>query len=600
MSRLDSRPFRNPICQDCIKKAIAKYGEFKCDCNGIDVEHDVKFAMSEGLSEHDARWLFDATYFFEKVYGKPPRWYQKKALLCTSKNIAARQCRQSGKSLAFVYRVMHYVLTNEDASVLIVAPQEVQIKKLWDEYIFRDCLFKSPELKASVSSKSQSPAYIINFENGSKITLMIAGPGVRGSTADWIYMDEAAIIPNEVLADIMAVIMSREDEASILMTSTPKGRGNMFYKACKDDSTFAEIHVSIHEVKELQGQIKRFKKILGETGFIQECEAEFPDISGGPFNLRGITLSQHEYEYENCIPEPGFLYFGGVDWNGPAVGTYFYITGFNPATNEIKIVDKKVVSSAVWNSTVAKQTFIELNRKWNCKHWMCDYGYGHGVIEELKRYSILMLPKLGRVHPDSQIQYILEAVEFGAWLDVEDLFSRELSKKITKGFITSQVSRLFEPISDTVPICISSQDGDLIKSLENYKLLNTTAKGVEQYGFDKKDGIEDHAYDAFSLSIYGIVKHYNELFKRIIFASSPFNAKAILSPSQQEETKVGSILLITDNSPEPIYLDERKVKDRSEQAPEIIISRTLNKGTVQRKMPVLSFKRNNAVIKRSF
>jgi hypothetical protein len=597
---LNAKCFQNTICKDCIKKQIAKYGEFTVRCTGITVEQDVKYAIENGFEEHDARWMFDATYFFEKVYGKPARWYQRKALLCSSKNIVARQCRQSGKSLAFVYRIMHFVLTNENVSALIITPQEVQIKKLWDEYILRDCLYKTPELKHAISNKSMSPVYIINFENGSKITLMIAGPGVRGQTADWIYIDEAAIVPSEVLADVLAVILSKEDNASILMTSTPKGRGNMFYKGCRDDPEYTEIHVSIYDVKEMAGQIKRFKKLLGETGFMQECEAEFPDLSGGPFNLRGIDLAKVDRRYEDNIREPGYIYFGGVDWNGPAVGTYFYIVGFNPDSGHINVVDKKIVSSASWNSTIAKQAFIDLNRKWIPKHWMADYGYGHTIIEELKRWSMMIAPKVGGIHPDAQIRYTLEAIEFGAFMEIEDPFNREVQRKTTKSFIVGQVSRLFEPINNMVCLNFDKEDEDLVKSLENYKLLNVTAKGVEQYGFDKKDGIEDHNIDSLMLALYGIIKFYGELFRRILMSSATFSTKDILAPneSQKNETKYGSIILLTDNSPEPIYLDERSFIDRSELGPEIIISRTLNRGNIKRPH-MISWKRTNSVIRRS-
>ncbi len=48
---------------------------------------------------------------------------------------------------------MHYLSTNDNKTVLIVTPNEAQIKKIYEEYILRDCIYKNDELKESVVSK---------------------------------------------------------------------------------------------------------------------------------------------------------------------------------------------------------------------------------------------------------------------------------------------------------------------------------------------------------------------------------------------------------------------------------------------------------------
>lgn len=599
--------FKNDICKACIKNQMAKYGKFDIVCDGITVEEDVNLGIKEGLTEEEAKWLFDPAYFFEKVYGHKPRWYQHRILYCTARQLAGRQCRQTGKTLLFMYKILHYVQTNKNKTVLVLAPRENQVKKIWDEYILRDAVNRSDTIKASVTGKVMSPYYQITFDNGSKIILMIAGPGARGQSADWVYIDEAAMISSDMLSDILMTIAGKgADDATILMTSTPMGRGNVFYDACKTNSEFNEYHVSIHEVEEMKNQIPKFKKLLGDTGFIQECEAEFPDASGGPFNYKGIDLSKYAYEYENATKEPGWLYFGGVDWNGPNIGTYFYVVAFNPETYHIKVVDKAVVSSAVWNSTVAKQKFIELNRKWNPKHWMTDFGYGHSINEELKYWSTYKLaPDIPGNHPDAMLKHTIEPVDFGSWTEIKDPFTGEELKKTTKSFIVSQVSRLFEPFGDSVSITISETDNELIKSLENYKLLQITDKGVEKYGFDKKDDIEDHCLDSFSLAVYGIVKHYSELFEQIFLISVPIDARSILRPVSDIDVNTiphgSNIILITDNSPEPIELDGSKIKDIEDEAILPIIARTFNKNIVESRPTLNSImkRRNSYVISRS-
>lgn len=582
------RNFKNKFCRDCYKKNIEKYGTFDIKCDGISVEHDIAFAIKNGISEHDAKMIYDPRYFFEVVYGSKPRWYQEPILLCTSRNLTSRQCRQSGKTLAIVVKLIHHVQTNDNKTVLIVAPSEKVVKKIYDEYIWRDCISKNLELKSSIKAKGQKPFYYVDFCNSSRILLMIANESSRGQTCNVLYCDEAALIPTEMLNSIIMTMGSKGEDAILIETSTPRGRGDMFYKACKENAEFNEFHVPINVIDEMKSQIPRFIRLLGETGFIQECEAEFPDVSGGPFNYKGIDLAKSDYEYESCTVESGIIYIGGVDWNGPSVGTYFYVIGFNPDTYTIKIVDKKVVSSANWNSLVAKQTFIDLNRKWKCKHWMVDYGYGSAITEELKAYSIRATSINGQHHPDSQIKHTLEAVEFGSLITIQDPFTKEELKKTTKAFIVSQVSRLFEPNNDAVSITISKHDSELIECLENYRLLNVTARGFEQYGFDKGSGLEDHSIDSMSLAIYGVVKYYNELFKRIIYSSVTLASKeAIINIANAENREVidlrgRNITLISNSDTTSIELDESKIK-KMESESSNIISRTFSKhGIIKR------------------
>lgn len=605
------RAYNNEICKECIKKNRAKYGEMSIQCSGITVEDDVKFAIKNGASEEESRFLFDPVYFFESIYQSKVRWYQKRILYCSAKRLAGRQCRQTGKSLIYLYKLLHQVITTPDTSVLIVAPTEKQIAELWNKYIYKHFIHKSQMIAASVVSSVKSPMYEIVFSSGGRITLSIANDSIRGWSGNILYIDEAAIIPTEALNSIIMTIGSAGSEAQIYETSTPKGRGNQFHTACNDSPEFNEFHVSIDEVEEMKDAKEGFKRLLGETGYLQECCAEFPDVSGGPFNYRGIDLARQSYEYEDCIKEPGYLYFIGCDWNGPNVGTYFYVVGFNPDTGNIKAVDKKVVSSAVWNSTVAKQTFIELNRKWAPKVCMADIGYGHAQIEDLKLWS-LKSEQEGNIphnHPDAMIKYILEPVQFGGWVDIDDPFTREPIKKTTRGFMVSQISKLFEPQFDNtyVPISFPASDKDLQESLENYKLINTTSKGTEQYGFEKGSGIEDHLSDAFNLALYGIIKNYSELFKKIIAESVPLYRDEVF-PVPIDDTTIKilnnqSIILLTDNSSETIALDSKcssKWEPVNQEDLLPIISRTFDKGLNKQFASNNSLRRKNIIKRTSF
>ena len=598
---INDNKFQNDICQECIKRNIKKYGSFQCQCDGITVEQDVKLAIHEGYSEEEARWMFDPVYFFETIYGSKVRWYQARILYCTSKRLAGRQCRQTGKTLMFMYRIFHHCMTNENVKVLIIAPTEKQIEETWQKYVFRDFIHRSGDVKASISGTRKSPSYQVEFCNGSILTFSIANDSCRGFTGSILYIDEAALVPAETLNSIIMTIASAGSAGQIMYTSTPKGKGNVFFKACKSSPDTNEYHVSIHQVDEMAGQVESFRALLGETGFIQECEAEFPDTSGGPFNYRGVDLAKQNYKYEQCVRQPGFIYVGGVDWNGSGIGTYFRIIEFNPNEYTFKMVDRQVISSANWNGLAAKEMLKHLNEKWKVNHWMCDSGYGHDLMEDLKLQSMKAINGSSL----AKLKHTIDPVEFGSWLIIEDPFSKEEIKKSTKSFIVSQVARLFEPMDDQVRIIYSKHDESLTVSLENYKITNITDKGNIQYGFDKKDGIEDHDLDSFMLAVYGIIKNYGELFKRVFLMSVMLGGRDILTPQEEEKNILypfgSTTTLLTDNCSFTIDKDERRGKYEPVRQDDVsFVSRTFNSSMEKRQINGLNqFRRSHSIIKRT-
>ncbi len=238
---------------------------------------------------------------------------------------------------------------------------------------------------------------------------------------------------------------------------------------------------------------------------------------------------------------------------------------------------------------------------------MVDAGFGHSITEELRYWSTYNLPdnNYDGKQADQMIKHILEPVAFGAWMTLEDPFTHEEIKKTTKSYIVSQVSRLFEPENNYVPFTFSKHDSDLKQSLENYKLLQITDTGVEKYGFDKKGMIEDHLIDSVMLAVYGIIKYYHDLFKTMIMVSVPIDAREILTPKKdtEQETKPAkgkAIVLITDNSPEPIELDDAKIRMPVEEQ-QAVISRTFNKfvdGNQRHTLNSLMSRRNSHIIHR--
>jgi hypothetical protein len=93
--------------------------------------------------------------------------------------------------------------------------------------------------------------------------------------------------------------------------------------------------------------------------------------------------------------------------------------------------------------------------------------------------------------------------------------------------------------------------------------MNVTSRGFEQYGFAKDAGIEDHMLDALGLAVFGVIKYYNELFKRVILQSVPIASNGMLlsmagvNPTPILDVRGKNITLISDNDQTPIEFDEK-------------------------------------------
>jgi hypothetical protein len=214
--------------------------------------------------------------------------------------------------------------------------------------------------------------------------------------------------------------------------------------------------------------------------------------------------------------------------------------------------------------------------------------------------------QLGNLHPDSQLKYIIDPIEFGSLISIVDPFTKEEVKKTTRSFIVQQLARLFEVTNGSdVPIKFPKDDKDLIESLENYKLLNVSTRGYEQYGFDKSDGIEDHLIDTLLLATFGIIKYYNELFKRIIYQSSVANTNAaILGNATKQPTldiRGKNVTLISDNDNTPIELDEKYLtRDKSKtNERNLYSSSTFSRSGIVRRSDGYGFKRKSEIIRRT-
>jgi hypothetical protein len=174
----------------------------------------------------------------------------------------------------------------------------------------------------------------VELENGTLIfTSATTASGIRGRSVNWLYIDEAAIIPNTVAEEFFAStypVVSAGNTTKILITSTPLGY-NHFWKYWNEATDVDTGKVGTNGFKRLfipytaiPGRTKAWAdeqlKRLKEVKFNQEVLCQFLGSSNTLIN--GVALSHlsaaEPLQRKNCLaiyhkPEKGHTYTVTVD-----------------------------------------------------------------------------------------------------------------------------------------------------------------------------------------------------------------------------------------------------------------------------------------------
>lgn len=182
----------------------------------------------EGLRDKLRR---DPVFFAEAVLGFHPFPYQAELLRCNSKRVVACWARQTGKTTAIAVKVVHFAFTNPNKTTLIVSIGLRQSMIMFN--VIEHFILRHPFLAKSVSKSTRT---MIELKNGSKIIALPCGPDgatLRGYTADLVVMDEAAFMPEDVIASVIFPMLATTNGTAIML-STPWGRNHIFYRSFKN------------------------------------------------------------------------------------------------------------------------------------------------------------------------------------------------------------------------------------------------------------------------------------------------------------------------------------------------------------------------------
>ena len=225
-------------------------------------------------------------------------------LIMKERKVILMEGRQQGKTVTAAACILHYTIFQEDKTVAIMANKASAAREVLNRYqIMYENLPLWMQQGVRVWNKGD-----VELENNSKVlTAATTAAAIRGKSVNWLYIDEAAIIPNNIADEFFTSVyptISAGETTKILLTSTPLGY-NHFWKfwneSEKGENGFENMFIPYYEIPGRDEKwLEEQKNLLGEVKFNQEVMCEFLGSTNTLINAQTIgRLSTKDPEYQN-------------------------------------------------------------------------------------------------------------------------------------------------------------------------------------------------------------------------------------------------------------------------------------------------------------
>ena len=215
---------------------------------------------------------------FESALQIPARPFQSDLLNSTSQRVICMASRQLGKSSVVACLVWDAFMAGK--TCVIIAPTEKQAK----EFLLRVKDFRDADPFAPIGTQFLKTEVHAPNHRG-RILAMPATDGARGFTADFLVLDEAALIDDELIAAVLP--MRKKETGRLIVISTPMWRSGFFHDRWHDPA---------NDFQKLRGHFRE----QASPGLVELIEKERHDL--------GPSRFQREYELvfagsgESAIP----------------------------------------------------------------------------------------------------------------------------------------------------------------------------------------------------------------------------------------------------------------------------------------------------------
>jgi hypothetical protein len=204
---------------------------------------------------------------------------EKIKLIHDNRKVILMEGRQQGKTTSAAAYILWYTLFQESKSVAVLANKSSTAREIMARY---QLMYENLPIWMQQGIKTWNKGDV-ELENGSIVfTAATTASGIRGKSVNMLYIDEAAIIPNNIAEAFFTAVypvISAGNTTKILITSTPLGY-NHFWKFWNDavnkNNDFVPMFIPYWEIP---GRDEKWaaeqKRQLGDLKYNQEVLCKF-------------------------------------------------------------------------------------------------------------------------------------------------------------------------------------------------------------------------------------------------------------------------------------------------------------------------------------
>ena len=317
-----------------------------------------------------------------EVQGFTPHTDQRKKLDIvlngTHKYISLITGRQWGKSVVGQNLLLKWALETPNSVSMWVSPVYSQAKKVFTELV-------SALGDTGLTTDTNKSELFIRFINGSIIYFRSGErpDTLRGYTLDYLIIDEAAFIKDEVWNQVLKqTVLVRGKK--VVFLSTPKGKNwlyNIYVRGLNDEEpSYVSLHGTSYDTPYItQEELVEAKLSLPDNIYRQEILAEFIDDGGEVFSNLSQVCNLTEYPKHDTNEK----YFAGLDFGRQ--NDYTVLTILN---SQGKMVDFYRARQKSWDIIISE--VLVLLRKYKPQIYAEVNSVGDVLFETLKKqYSII-------------------------------------------------------------------------------------------------------------------------------------------------------------------------------------------------------------------
>jgi Terminase large subunit, T4likevirus-type, N-terminal len=218
-----------------------------------------------------------AAEFARTALGWTPDSKQARVLESRARRVILNCSRQWGKTTVAATKLVHTAITRPGSVSIIVSEnlsQTAEVFQKLDRFI----------ADLNMPIKGNKLARTLPHNGARILGLAAREPAVRGYTADFVFLDEAARIHDDVIDALLPVVAVRDGDW--WMASTPLGRRGRFYEMWEyaDGEDILKISVPAAENPRISPEfIERARLERGDAYVRQEFGCEF--VESGAFLL---------------------------------------------------------------------------------------------------------------------------------------------------------------------------------------------------------------------------------------------------------------------------------------------------------------------------